>query len=218
MPFHGSAPSRNSSRASAARAGLARRLCVSLCLSLTLLMLLNGSASAAEADLLASEAEPAQCEWADAGQGSCSVPVEPELELGSTHGAVPAHDAVPPRDADGAAAPMCDRTAASVVAVVEVPEVDRGRLEQLRCDDERWLALLGWHAGAQGECFIGANERAPQPRQPASGARATRHEASVSFQPIFPARATPTLLPALRPSGLMRQPGHPSPIYRPPTC
>jgi hypothetical protein len=185
------------------------------CLSLTLLML-HGSASAAEAGPLASDGEAAQCEWADAGQGSCSVPVEPELELGSAQGPAAANAAVPAHEADGSAAPMCDRTGASVVAVVEVPEVDRGRLEQLPCDDERWLALLGSRA-RPGECFIGANERAPQPRQPALGGRATRQEASASFQPILPARATPTLLPAIRPSGLMRQPGHPSPIYRPPT-
>jgi hypothetical protein len=187
-----------------------------MCLSLTLLMLLKGAASAAEDGPLTSDAESAQCEWADAGQGSCSVPVEPELVLGSAHGSAPSNDAVPARGADGVAAPMCDRTGASVVAVVEVPEVDRGRLEQLPCDDERWLALLGSRA-RPGECFIGASERAPEPRQPALGARATRQEASASFRPNLPARATPMMLPAIRPSGLMRQPGHPSPIYRPPT-
>jgi hypothetical protein len=187
-----------------------------MCLSLTLLMLLKGAASAAEEGPLASDAESAQCEWADAGQGSCSVPVEPERVLGSAHDPATANDAVPARGAEGAVAPMCDRTGASVAAVVEVPEVDRGRFEQLPCDDERWLVLLGSRV-RPGECFIGASERAPEPRQPALGARAARQEASASFRPILPARATPTLLPAISLSGLMRQPGHPSPIYRPPT-
>ena len=192
------------------------------CLPLALLVLLTGEASANGAVALASGVEVAECELADfsaAGQGSCSVPGEPELEPGVDAGvevALPA-GAAAPREADDTAAPMCDRTAASVAAVIEVPEVDRGRLEPLPCDAERWLALLSSGVRAAGECFIAAGDPTPQPRLPSLQLRAARPEATAPFLALFPARSASTPLPADRRRGLAWQPGHPSPIFRPPT-
>jgi hypothetical protein len=107
---------------------------------------------------------------------------------------------------------MCDETAASVAARIVIPEVDRGRLEALRC--ELVLALFG---GKKWD-FPHASARWGNHRPPAEPTELTltRADAALPRPLLIPERTeSRTLLEPLR-AGLDASPGHLRPPYRPP--
>jgi hypothetical protein len=93
------------------------------------------SPSAPDGEDDVSEGELPFCDLAD-----MSVPLAP-----GACSVTPVNDApaTPSNDAVSSSAPMCDPSAASIAAAVEIPEVDRGRLQPWPCDAER---LLFWPA------------------------------------------------------------------------
>jgi len=119
-----------------------------------------------------------------------------------------------PGSPDGADAPMCDPTGASVGARPVIPEVDRGQFEQSPCDGLPVVASSN----------LGGRERAPtarlhgnqqSPQDPVLAERA-RPEGARAISVAFPARGEPLLLPAPAFVGNGSRPGHRLPVYRPP--
>ena len=114
-------------------------------------------------------------------------------------------------------APMCDPHGASVAAPTEVPEVDRGKFEQLSCDD---LLLLRWAgtglepSDSNGPAAV-ARDNAP-PRAPALQLERGRPEGVLETTIALPERATPESLAEPPCTGLPPRQGHRSPVYRPP--
>jgi len=113
------------------------------------------------------------------------------------------------------AAPMCDLHGASVAAPTEIPEVDRGKLEELPCD-----ALLRW---------MGSGLEPSDSDGPAAVARDTTppHPPELQLDPgrpagvldpisALPERAAPQSMAEPPFTGLPPRQGHRSPVYRPP--
>jgi hypothetical protein len=115
-------------------------------------------------------------------------------------------------------APMCDASAASIAAAIEIPELDRGRFEPLPCDGQRWLELLRSQAREGGIRLIAGEDvprRSPQPPSlPLAG-----HDSigAVAMQLDWPERTASSTLEASSYRGLARRPGHPARVYRPPS-
>jgi hypothetical protein len=115
---------------------------------------------------------------------------------------------------DGADAPMCDPTGASVGARAVIPEVDRGAFEQSPCD--ALPAVASSHLGGR-ERTQTASLHGNQPSQqdPALAQRA-RPEGARALSVAFPARGEPSLVSAPAVVGICSRPGHRLPVYRPP--
>jgi hypothetical protein len=113
---------------------------------------------------------------------------------------------------------MCDPSAASIAAVIEIPEVDRGRFEPLPCEGERWLALLRSQTREGGVQLI-ASEGLPRPSPQPSTVPLGGHDGigPVAMGLDWPERNAASTLEARSYRGLARQPGHPSRVYRPPS-
>ena len=110
---------------------------------------------------------------------------------------------------------MCDPHGASVAAPTEVPEVDRGKLEELPCD-----ALIGW-VGIKidfGDSVSAAAARGSVPA-PAPDIHLDR-ERPEGVLPIpslsLPERAAPRRLQEPAVVGLPPRDGHRDLVYRPP--
>jgi hypothetical protein len=172
------------------------------------------------------ESERALCEWADAasadGPGACGAAASGEVAVPAD--AVPADavpaDAVPadaaPSDAAAHAAPMCDNAAASIAAVPEVPEIDRGQFEPARCDMQRLLALLRSDERAGNANVIsggGTEKPAPTPNR----LQQERLDAASSGGLPWPAPSAPSIVAFEAPRGLGWQRGHSERIDRPPS-
>jgi hypothetical protein len=172
------------------------------------------------------ESERGLCEWADAaiadGAGACGAAGGAEVAVPSE--AVPS-DAVPPEavppdaapsDAAARAAPMCDNAAASIAAVPEVPEIDRGQFEPARCDTQRLLALLRSDERAGNANVIsGGGTKKPVP--PPTRLQQERLDAASAGTLPWPVPRAPSIVAFGAPGGLGWQRGHSIRIERPPS-
>ncbi|HKO89840.1 MAG TPA: hypothetical protein VJU61_01735 [Polyangiaceae bacterium] len=111
------------------------------------------------------------------------------------------------------AAPMCDPRGASVLAGVEIPEVDRGQVQELPCDALIWML----DAGQQPWDFDALVARRGTPAEPPHlDLDRTRPEAVIELRVVLPLAPEPLLL-ALAPfGGLPACPGYRALVYRPP--
>jgi hypothetical protein len=155
------------------------------------------------------ELELPECEFAD-----LSAPAPPA-------GCFPALDAAPepvaPVDVNGqAVAPMCDVTGASIVAVPDVPEIDRGHFEQLPCDARRLLSLLRINVRETGASLTEPSDSAPRP-SPAVNPLGERFEGAWAYPMALPTRDRATIVAFASGHGLERRRGHGSRVYRPPS-
>lgn len=111
-------------------------------------------------------------------------------------------------------APMCDPHGASVAAPTEVPEVDRGKLEEMPCD-----ALLRWLGSGielwDSDSSAAAGDAMP-PQSPELQLYRSCLDGVLEIVVALPERAAPRDLPELASAGLPPRPGHTSPVYRPP--
>jgi hypothetical protein len=168
------------------------------------------------------EAQPASCELADLSIADDSIAASPAACITAENSEAAAAPSEPtPADANAPAeaaryAPMCDNAGASIAAVPEVPELDRGQFEPARCDTHRWLALLRSEDRARSACVIsggGGEKPDPAPLRVRQG----RFDAASERGPRWPLRA-PVLIIALEPPrGLAWRAGHSPRIERPPT-
>jgi hypothetical protein len=112
-------------------------------------------------------------------------------------------------------APICDAMGASAGVPAEVPEVDRGRLEELPC--EALISFVGWHLGTH-EAGPGlATWRDHDPSQPVQlQLDRSRPDAAVAWTLAFPERGVPLWIPPSLEDGIGSSPGHRLAIYRPP--
>lgn len=118
-------------------------------------------------------------------------------------------------NAEQSAAPMCDVTGASIAAVPDIPEIDRGHVEPLPCDAERLLSLLRanvWEPGAS------VTEAAGWPRRSAPAVSPVERFEGAWARPIaWPTRGGVALVAFAPARGLEWRPGYPSRVYRPPS-
>jgi hypothetical protein len=112
-------------------------------------------------------------------------------------------------------APMCDLHAASVAAPTEIPEVDRGKLQELPCD-----ALLRWvgsglePSDSDGPAAIARDTTPPHP--PELRLDRSRPAVVLDLSGALPERAAPQSMAEPPFTGLPPRQGHRSPVYRPP--
>ena len=112
-------------------------------------------------------------------------------------------------------APMCDPHGASVAAPTEVPEVDRGKLEELPCD-----ALLRWvgsglePSDSDGPAAVARDTTPPHP--PELQLERGRPEGVLETIGALLERAAPQSLAEPPFTGLPPRQGHRSSVYRPP--
>ena len=203
-----------------------------LCPVLVWLVWLHAGAAHASVGV-SSELEVLRCESSGGVEAprSCEAALESELDAGSAAepDGVTAADrgepgvdqpAVDQPEVDAAlnvraGAPMCDVTAASAVAVLEIPEVDRARLEQLPCDSQRLLSLLRGETRSDGKALVsGERPRSPAPQSVAPARE--RGDAAALPSAGLAARAEPARLVRDVGSGLEGRSGHRSRVERPP--
>jgi hypothetical protein len=115
-------------------------------------------------------------------------------------------------------APMCDPMGASIAARPEIPEADRGRLEELPCAAQLWMAKWQLDAPDFGAVRAAFNDSIPgQPTHlqlPRS-----RYEGASAFGGVFPSRVVrPILLPRFYRQGLAPSAGHRHLPFRPPVA
>jgi hypothetical protein len=116
------------------------------------------------------------------------------------------------------AAPMCASDATSIVAPVEIPEVDRGKFEPLPCDAQALLSLFRSQFRDGSAQLISAGELPPRvPSQSPALSHGKDGTGALSLPPCWPERAAPSTLASHWSGGLASQPGHRSRIDRPPT-
>jgi hypothetical protein len=114
---------------------------------------------------------------------------------------------------------MCDPSASSIAAVVEVPEVDRGRIQPSPCDAGRLFSLLRSHVRESGVQLIAGDEGSLPMPQPSMNPFAGRDGAGmVAMLFDWPERSAFSTLSVTAHHGLTRQPGHLSRVYRPPSA
>ena len=111
-------------------------------------------------------------------------------------------------------APMCDSHGASVAAPKEVPEVDRGKLEELPCDALiRWVGI-GIDFG-DSDTPVVARGSVPPPA-PDFHFEHDRPNGVLAIVLDLPERAVPQRLQEPAIAGLPPRQGHASLVYRPP--
>jgi hypothetical protein len=165
---------------------------------------------------LAASSSPA-CELADNSSAdapaACGAVEDSEAADAAPSDSAPA-DAAPSEAAR--AAPMCDNAAASIAAVPEVPEVDRGQFEPARCDVQHLLALLRSDDRAGSANVIsGTGEEKPAPLP--IGPQQERRDAACSSGQPWPVPSAPSIVAFEAPCGLGWQRGHSERIDRPPS-
>jgi hypothetical protein len=114
------------------------------------------------------------------------------------------------------AAPMCDPHGASVAAPTEVPEVDRGKLQELPCDDLllRWMGSELEPSHFDGPAAVARDTTPPHP--PSLQLERSRPEGVLETIIALPERTAPQSLAEPPWLGLPPRQGHRSPVYRPP--
>jgi hypothetical protein len=173
------------------------------------------------------ELERSLCDLADVSvvvaPGSCEAP-QAEQAVPAVVSQRPLAELAPPAvappaaDPNAQAAPMCDLSAASIAAAVEIPQADRARFEPLPCDDQRLLSLLRSHDRNHSAQLIGGEGQQPRAPQPASfSADRPDGACAPSSQPAWPERTAISMLPVAVHRGLAWQPGHVSRLDRPPS-
>jgi hypothetical protein len=149
----------------------------------------------------------------DAVTPDAALPDAPTPDVGARP--VPEEAARAPGDR---AAPMCDPNAMSIVAPVEIPEVDRGHFEPLPCDGQALLSLLRSQPRGGNVRLVAVREPPPRgPLQSPSLNEGNDGAAALSVPLYWPERAAPSTLAPHWHGGLTRQPGHRSRIERPPS-
>lgn len=111
---------------------------------------------------------------------------------------------------------MCDNDAASIAAVPDVPEVDRGQFEPARCDTQRLLSLLRSDERGRSANVISGNGAEKQ-EPPPIRVQQERFDAARAGGQLWPVLATPTSVDFDAPRGLGWQRGHFGRIERPPS-
>jgi len=112
------------------------------------------------------------------------------------------------------AAPMCDPHGASIAAPTEVPEVDRGKFEQMSCDELlRWLGS-GFELSDSRRSATAGDAVPPHPLD--LQLDRSRPQGVLEIVIALPGRAAPQRLPEPPFTGLPPRPGHRSLVYRPP--
>jgi hypothetical protein len=202
------APGAARSHASRADGPGRRRGWLAQAVLLTLAFLLHtGRASAASS----ANAELALCEFADisvaAGPGACAA-----AENGVAGSAEDAEGS----DAAAHGAPMCDNAAASIAALPEVPEVDRGQFEPARCDIQHLLALLNSDDRVGSANVISGNGR-EKPAPPPIRLQQERLDAAFAGGQPWPVPRAPSIVAFEAPRGLGWLLGHNARIERPPS-
>jgi hypothetical protein len=109
---------------------------------------------------------------------------------------------------------MCDNSAASIAAVSEVPEVDRGQFEPARCDMHRQLELLRSDDRARSTNLTPGSGEKPEPARPRLPR--ARFDAACAGGAAWPVRATPAVVALDVPPGLAWRRGHFTRVERPP--
>jgi hypothetical protein len=111
-------------------------------------------------------------------------------------------------------APMCDPHGASVAAPAEVPEVDRGKLEELPCD-ALWLWIgAGLDLSDFDDSAVARNGTPPP--APELQLDRERPEGVIEGVGALPARSDERGLPDLGCTGLPPRSGHRLGVFRPP--
>ena len=108
---------------------------------------------------------------------------------------------------------MCDPRGASVLAGVEIPEVDRGRVQELPCDALIWMLDAGqepWDFDGPA-ALRGAPAEPPQP-----DLDRTRPEAVIELHVTLPLAPEPLQLSLAPFVGLPACSGYRAMLYRPP--
>ena len=193
---------------------------------------------------VSSEVEVLRCEAGAGAEGprSCETALDGEIDGGpenagedatgnmaESSAAAPAAAAADPDEPAGdepeadpalnvrAGAPMCDVMGASTVAVLEIPEVDRARLEQLPCDSQRLLSLLRGETPSDGKALLSGGRPRPPAPQSVLPLRELGDAAPVPSAGLA-ARAAPARLARDVSSGLGWRSGHRSRVERPPAA
>jgi hypothetical protein len=166
--------------------------------------------AALESSILTTESSARNGSSAEPGGVAAADRIEPDID----------EPAVAEPEVDAAlnvraGAPMCDVMAASTVAVLEIPEVDRARLEQLPCDSQRLLSLLRGETPSDGKALVSGGR--PKPPTPSSVAP-TRERGDAAAVPSagLAARAEPATLAHDVVIALGCRSGHRSRVERPP--
>jgi hypothetical protein len=108
---------------------------------------------------------------------------------------------------------MCDPRGASVLAGVEIPEVDRGRVEELPCDALIWML----DAGAESWDFDGPVALRGAPVEPPHlHLDQPRPEAVIELRVTLPLTPEPLQLAFVPFVGLPACQGYRALVYRPP--
>jgi hypothetical protein len=108
---------------------------------------------------------------------------------------------------------MCDPHGASVAAGVEIPEVDRGKVEELPCDALIWML----DAGQEPWDFHGPVALRGAPAQPPPlDLDRTRPEAVIELRVTLPLAPEPQRLAQPPFAGLPACAGYRALVYRPP--
>jgi hypothetical protein len=113
-------------------------------------------------------------------------------------------------------APMCDNDAASIVALDDIPEIDRGRFEALPCEAQ--LLLAGWQPDAPELGRKAARCDDAEPPTPAHHVAAPRPrpEGASQLGTRLPARSEPAPAKLGAQAGLAASLGHARTPFRPP--
>jgi hypothetical protein len=109
---------------------------------------------------------------------------------------------------------MCDPHGASVAALAEVPEVDRGKLEELPCD-ALWLWIGAGIDLSDFDNSAVARDGTP-PHAPELQLERGRPEGVIEQVGALGARSEEQRLPDLQSSGVPPRSGHRAGVFRPP--
>jgi hypothetical protein len=119
-------------------------------------------------------------------------------------------------DPSDQAAPMCDPSGASVAARPEIPEVDRGRLQELPCEAQLWMAE--WQLDAPDFEGLKAAFDHSSPNHPLHfQLPRSRYEGACDFSVAFPERAEPVIAALPAGIGLLPSRGYRRLVFRPPS-
>jgi hypothetical protein len=112
---------------------------------------------------------------------------------------------------------MCDPMGASIAARPEIPEADRGRLEELPCAAQLWMAKWQLDAPDFGAVKAAFNDSIPSQPTHFQLPR-SRYEGTGDFSGAFPSRARPAMLPRFHRQGLTPSSGFGQLPFRPPVA
>jgi hypothetical protein len=112
---------------------------------------------------------------------------------------------------------MCDPSAASVAARPDIPEVDRGRLQELPCEAQLWMAE--WQLDAPDfEGLKAAFDHSAPNHSTHFQLPRSRYDGACELSVAFPERAEPVLAPVPVGRGLTPSRGYRRLPFRPPVA